>query len=316
MAQDLAGKLVVVVGGSGFVGRHLAQELLNRGARLRVASRQPERAAGLKPLANLGQVQLVRADLTRSDSLPQVLAGADAVVNLAGTFAGELDAVMGRGAGALAQAAKAAGAAAFVHVSAIGADPAGETEYARAKAAGETAVLAAFGSATIMRPSVLFGPDDQFITMFAGLSASLPVLPVFGSSAKLQPLLVDDLALAICAALEHPAAHGGKTYELGGPEVVTMGELNRRVALAAGRAPVFADLPDAVSAAFATLTGWLPFAPLSRQQWKLLKAGNVTSGQLPGCQALGITPRPMGLFLDRWLVRFRKHGRFGKQPKA
>lgn len=316
MAQDLAGKLVVVVGGSGFVGRHLAQELLNRGARLRVASRQPERAAGLKPLANLGQVQLVRADLTRSDSLPQVLAGADAVVNLAGTFAGELDAVMGRGAGALAQAAKAAGAAAFVHVSAIGADPAGETEYARAKAAGETAVLAAFGSATIMRPSVLFGPDDQFITMFAGLSASLPVLPVFGSSAKLQPLLVDDLALAICAALEHPAAHGGKTYELGGPEVVTMGEMNRRVALAAGRAPVFADLPDAVSAAFATLTGWLPFAPLSRQQWKLLKAGNVTSGQLPGCQALGITPRPMGLFLDRWLVRFRKHGRFGKQPKA
>lgn len=316
MAQDLAGKLVVVVGGSGFVGRHLAQELLNRGARLRVASRQPERAAGLKPLANLGQVQLVRADLTRSDSLPQVLAGADAVVNLAGTFAGELDAVMGRGAGALAQAAKAAGAAAFVHVSAIGADPAGETEYARAKAAGETAVLAAFGSATIMRPSVLFGPDDQFITMFAGLSASLPVLPVLGSSAKLQPLLVDDLALAICAALEHPAAHGGKTYELGGPEVVTMGELNRRVALAAGRAPVFADLPDAVSAAFATLTGWLPFAPLSRQQWKLLKAGNVTSGQLPGCQALGITPRPMGLFLDRWLVRFRKHGRFGKQPKA
>ena len=316
MAQDLAGKLVVVVGGSGFVGRHLAQELLNRGARLRVASRQPERAAGLKPLANLGQVQLVRADLTRSDSLPQVLAGANAVVNLAGTFAGELDAVMGRGAGALAQAAKTAGAAAFVHVSAIGADPAGETEYARAKAAGESAVLAAFPSATIMRPSVLFGPDDQFINMFAGLSASLPVLPVFGSTAKLQPLLVDDLALAICAALEHPAAHGGKTFELGGPEVVTMGELNRRVAQAAGRAPVFADLPDAVSAAFATLTGWLPFAPLSRQQWKLLKAGNVTSGQLPGCQALGITPRPMGLFLDRWLVRFRKHGRFGKQPKA
>ena len=316
MAQDLAGKLVVVVGGSGFVGRHLAQELLNRGARLRVASRQPERAAGLKPLANLGQVQLVRADLTRSDSLPQVLAGANAVVNLAGTIAGELDAVMGRGAGALAQAAKTAGAAAFVHVSAIGADPAGETEYARAKAAGESAVLAAFPSATIMRPSVLFGPDDQFINMFAGLSASLPVLPVFGSTAKLQPLLVDDLALAICAALEHPAAHGGKTFELGGPEVVTMGELNRRVAQAAGRAPVFADLPDAVSAAFATLTGWLPFAPLSRQQWKLLKAGNVTSGQLPGCQALGITPRPMGLFLDRWLVRFRKHGRFGKQPKA
>ena len=316
MAQKLAGKLVVVMGGSGFVGRHLAQELLSRGARLRVVSRQPERAAGLKPLANLGQVQLLRADLTRADSLTQALAGADAVVNLAGTFAGDLDAVMGRGAGALARAAAAAGVSAFVHISAIGADAEGETQYARAKAAGETAVLAAFPGAAIMRPSVLFGPDDQFITMFAGLSASLPILPVFGSSARLQPLLVDDLALAICAALEHPAAHGGQTFELGGPEVISMGELNRRVAQAAGRAPVFAELPDAVSAGFAALTGWLPFAPLSRQQWKLLKAGNVVSGQLPGCAALGVTPRPLGLFLDRWLVRFRKHGRFGKQTKA
>ncbi len=316
MAQNLADKLVVVMGGSGFVGRHLAQELLNRGARLRVVSRRPERAAGLKPLANLGQVQLLRADLTRSDSLTQALAGADAVVNLAGTFSGDLGAVMGRGAGALAQTATAAGVSAFVHVSAIGADAEGETDYARAKAAGEAAVRAAFPTATIIRPSVLFGPDDQFINMFAGLSASLPVLPVFGSSAKLQPLFVDDLALAICTALENPAAHGGKTFELGGPEVVTMGELNRRVALAAGRSPLFAELPDAVSAAFAMLTGWLPFAPLSRQQWKLLKAGNVTSGQLPGCLALGITPRPMGLFLDRWLVRFRKHGRFDKQAKG
>ena len=316
MAQKLAGKLVVVMGGSGFVGRHLAQELLSRGARLRVVSRQPERAAGLKPLANLGQVQLLRADLTRADSLAQALAGADMVVNLAGTFAGDLDAVMGRGAGALAQAATAAGVSGFVHISAIGADAEGETSYARAKAAGEAAVLAAFPGAVIMRPSVLFGPDDQFITMFAGLSASLPVLPVFGSSAKLQPLLVDDLALAICAALEDPAAHGGQTFELGGPEVITMGELNRRVAQAAGRAPVFAELPDAVSAAFAALTGWLPFAPLSRQQWQLLKAGNVASGQLPGCAALGITPRPLGLFLERWLVRFRKHGRFAKQVKA
>ena len=316
MAQKLAGKLVVVMGGSGFVGRHLAQELLSRGARLRVVSRQPERAAGLKPLANLGQVQLLRADLTRADSLAQALAGADAVVNLAGTFAGDLDAVMGRGAGALARAAAAAGVSAFVHISAIGADAEGETQYARAKAAGETAVLAAIPGAAIMRPSVLFGPDDQFITMFAGLSASLPILPVFGSSARLQPLLVDDLALAICAALEHPAAHGGQTFELGGPEVISMGELNRRVAQAAGRTPVFAKLPDAVSAGFAALTGWLPFAPLSRQQWKLLKAGNVVSGRLPGCAALGVTPRPLGLFLDRWLVRFRKHGRFGKQTKA
>ncbi|MFM5916001.1 MAG: complex I NDUFA9 subunit family protein [Novosphingobium sp.] len=316
MAQDLSGKLVVVWGGSGFVGRHLAQELLSRGARLRVVSRNPERAAGLKPLGNLGQVQLLRGNLTKTGDLPQLLAGADAVVNLVGSFAGDLDAVMGRGAGALAAAAKAVGARSFVQVSAIGADAEGETPYARAKAAGEAAVLGAFPGATVLRPSVLFGPDDQFVNMFANLSATLPVLPVFGPGAKLQPLLVDDLALAICAALEAPAVHGGKIYELGGPEVVTMGEFNRRVATAAGRAPVFAELPDAVSALFAALTGWLPFAPLTRQQWSLLKAGNVVSGTLPGIQALGIQPRPMGLFLDKWLVRFRKHGRFADRVKA
>ena len=316
MAQDLADKLVVVMGGSGFVGRHLAQELLSRGARLRVVSRNPERAAALKPLGNLGQVQLLRADLTRTDTLPHVLSGADAVVNLAGTFAGDLDAVMGRGAGALAMAATAAGARAFVHISAIGADAAGTTAYAQAKAAGEAAVLAAFPAATVLRPSVLFGQDDQFINMFAGLSAMLPVLPVFGPAAKLQPLFVDDLALAICAALENPAEHGGQTFELGGPEVVTMSELNRRIAAAAGRAPLLAELPDAVSSAFATLTGWLPFAPLSRSQWLLLKAGNVASGSLPGCAALGVTPRPLGLFLDKWLVRYRKHGRFADRAKA
>jgi len=160
----------------------------------------------------------------------------------------------------------------------------------------------------------LFGPDDAFINMFAGLAASLPVLPVFGPAAQFQPLFVDDLALAICAALEDPAVHGGKTYELGGPEVVTMGELNRRVAKAAERKPILVELPDAASAAFATLTGWLPFAPLSRQQWTLLKAGNVASG--PGIEALGVTPRAMGLFLDKWLVRYRKHGRFADRVKA
>ena len=314
MAQDLTGKLVVLVGGGGFAGRHLAQELLSRGARLRVVGRHVERASGLRPLGGLGQVQLLRGDLTKPDTLPGLLAGADAVVNLAGTFAGDLDAVMGRGAGTLAAAATAAGAGAFVHVSAIGADAAGETEYARAKAAGEAAVLAAFPRATILRPSVLFGPDDNFVMMFAGLASSLPVLPVFGPAAKLQPLLVDDLALAICAALADPAAHGGQTFELAGPEVMTMGELNRRIAKAAGRSPVLAELPDAVSGAIARLTGWLPFAPITRQQWQLLKAGNVASGLLPGCQALGVSPRAMGLYLDRWLARFRKNGRFGAKP--
>lgn len=312
----LEGKLVVLVGGSGFLGTHTAQELLARGARLRIVSRNPERAFKLKPLANLGQVQFARCDMTRPESLARVVAGADAVVNLVGAFAGDLDAVQGRGAGTLARLAREAGVSAFVHVSAIGADAEGETAYAVSKAAGEAAVLAAFPAATVLRPSVLFGPDDKFVNMFAGLIAAAPMLPVFGPEAPFQPLFVDDCAAAIAAALADPASHGGKTYELGGPEVITMLELNRRIATAQGRDPVFLPLPDAASAAFATLTGWLPLAPLSRDQWKLLKAGNVVANQAKGIAALGIAPRPIGLFLDRWMVRYRKHGRFGGKAKA
>ncbi|MCZ8172306.1 MAG: complex I NDUFA9 subunit family protein [Brevundimonas sp.] len=312
----LEGKLVVLVGGSGFLGTHVAQELLARGARLRIASRSPERAFKLKPLANLGQVQFARCDMTRPESLARVLAGADGVVNLVGAFAGDLDAVQGRGVGTLARLAREAGAGAFVHVSAIGANAEGETAYAVSKAAGEAAVLAAFPTATILRPSVLFGPDDKFINMFAGLIAAAPALPVFGPEAPFQPLFVDDCAAAIATALAGPGQHGGKTYELGGPEVVTMLELNQRIATAQGRDPLFLPLPDAASAAFATLTGWLPFAPLSRDQWKMLKAGNVVAKKAKGIAALGITPRPIGLFLDRWMVRYRKHGRFGDKAKA
>lgn len=311
----LDGKLVVLVGGSGFLGTHVAQELLSRGARLRIVSRNPERAFKLKPLGNLGQVQFARCDMTKPESLARVLAGADGVVNLVGAFAGDLDAVQGRGAGTLAKLALEAGAGAFVHVSAIGANAEGETTYARTKAAGEAAVLAAFPKATILRPSVLFGPDDKFINMFAGLIGMAPVLPVFGPDAPFQPLFVDDAAAAVGAALADPQRHGGKTFELGGPEVITMLDLNRRVAKAQGRDPLFLPLPDSASAAFATATGWLPFAPLSRDQWKMLKAGNVVAPKARGIAALGITPRPLGLFLDRWMVRFRKHGRFGDKAK-
>lgn len=312
----LEGKLVVLVGGSGFFGTHLAQELLRSGARLRIASRNPERAFKLKPLANLGQVQFARCDMARPDSLARALAGADGVVNLVGAFGGDLDTVQGRGAGRLAELAAAAGASAFVHVSAIGADAEGETAYAQSKAAGEAAVLAAFPRATVLRPSVLFGPDDKFINLFAGLIAAAPVLPVFGPDKPFQPLLVDDAALAVVAALADPASHGGKAYELGGPEVLTMLEINQRIAAAQGRSPLFLPLPDPLSGAFATLTGWLPLAPLSRQQWLLLKAGSVVGPKAAGLKALGIAPRPLGLFLDRWMVRFRKHGRFGSKASA
>ncbi len=313
---NLRGKLVVLLGGSGFFGAHLAQELLTRGCRLRIASRHPERAFALKPLGNLGQIQFAHCDVTDTDNLARTLAGADAVVNLVGAFAGNLDALQGTGAGRIAAAARSAGAAAFVHISALGADEQSPVAYAQTKASGEAAVIAAFPKATILRPSVLFGPDDQFINMFAGLIAAFPALPVFGPQAQLQPLFVDDAAAAAANALTDPAKHGGKIYEIAGAEAITMLDLNQRIAAAQGRKRRFVPLHDFVSGSFALVTGWLPGAPLSRDQWQLLKVGNTASGKLPGLKALGVTPRPLGLFLNRWMVRYRKHGRFGGGASA
>ena len=314
--RDLDGKVVALIGGSGFFGRHLAQELLARGARLRVCSRQPEKAYTVRPLGNLGQVQFGRVDVLRPETLAPALTGADAVVNLVGAFAGNLDGRQGKGAGAIADAARAAAVTAFVQVSALGADAGSKVAYARTKAEGEAAIRAAFPGATIVRPSVLFAEDDKFVNLFAGLVAMLPVLPVFAPHARLQPLFVDDAAEAIGNALADPAAHAGKTYELVGPEAIDMAELHHRIARAQGRSPLLVELPDAVSGAFAALTGWLPGAPLSRDQWALLQPGNVATGAVPGIEALGVTPRPLALFLDRWMVRYRKHGRFGGDIRA
>ncbi|MBC2669046.1 NAD-dependent epimerase/dehydratase family protein [Novosphingobium piscinae] len=304
--DSLSGQLIVLIGGDGYFGTHIAQELLARGARLRVVSRHPEKAFRLKPLGNLGALQTVRADVTRPGAAAALVAGADAVVNLAGAFTGDLEALHVRAAGALAAAAAAAGARAFVQVSANGADADSRVAYARTKAQGEAAVLAAFPRATVLRPSVIFGPDDQFINLFAGLIAKAPVLPVFGPEAKLQPVFVDDAAAAVAAALADPEAFGGQTFELVGPEVLTMFALNQRIACAQGRKTLFAPLPDAA----AKLIAALPLTPISLDQLALLKAGNVSTG-LPGLAELGIAARPLGLFLDRWMTRFRVHGRFG-----
>ncbi|QYU66097.1 hypothetical protein J4558_13920 [Leptolyngbya sp. 15MV] len=152
----------------------------------------------------------------------------------------------------------------------------------------------------------MFGEGDNFINLFAGLIRTFPVLPVFGPDARIQPVLVDDLAEAIARAVEQPASHGGKTYELGGPETLTMMELNQRIAAAQHRRRTLLPMPDAASAAFAMLPG----SPMGRDQWLLLKQGNVASGGHPGFAAFGIEPRPLGLFLDRWMERYRRHGRF------
>ena len=309
-APDLNGKLVTVLGGSGFVGSHIAQELLSRGARLRIASRHPERSHSLRPLANLGQMQFAHADITKPDSLRAVFNGAHGVINLVGAFDGNLDAVQGRGAGRMAKIAAESGVASLVHISAIGADEDSELDYQASKGMGEHAIHQEFPDATILRPSIIFGEDDDFINMFAGLISSAPAMPVFAPEAELQPVHVDDVAEAAVAALADPGRHGGKIYELAGPDRLTMLELNRRIAKAQGRNRTFLPLPDFVGRAFAVATGWLPGAPISRQQYDMLAQGNVASGKQPGFEELGVSPKPLGLFLDKWMTRYRRHGRF------
>ena len=300
-------QLVTLFGGSGFLGTYVAQALLERGARLRIASRNPEKSFKLKPLANLGQLQFARCDITNETSLAAAVSGSDVVINLVGAFDGNLKRIMGEAPGKMAELAKAEGASAFVHVSAIGADAQSETGYASAKALGEEKVRAAFPKASIIRPSIVFGKDDNFLNMFGQMIAMAPALPVFGPDAKLQLVYVDDVAEAIVQAAENPAKHGGKTYELGGPEVLTMLEINERIAAAQGRSKTFIPMPDTASSIFAAL----PLTPMSTDQWRLLKAGNVASGEHPGFAPFCIEPKPLGLFLDKWMVRYRKQGRFG-----
>ena len=306
-ASPLSDSLVTVFGGGGFIGNYVAQALLARGARVRIACRHPQAAWPLKPLANLGQIQFAHCDITQPDSLAASLHGATHVVNLVGDFAGDLGQLMGEAPGRMAAIAKANGAKAFVHVSAIGADAASPTAYARSKAIGEERVRAAFPEATILRPSIVFGEDDGFINMFAGLIEMGPVLPVFGPEAKLQLVYVGDVAEAVALALEHPETHGGHLYELGGPEQLSMMDINQRIAAAQGRSRRFIAVPDGLSALFAALPG----TPMSRDQWTLLKPGSTVSSAHPGFAELGITPKPLGLFLDKWMLRYRKHGRFG-----
>lgn len=307
--HPLNGKLVAVIGGSGFLGDHVAQALLSCGARVRIASRHPHKAWKLRPLAQLGQLQFAACDATRPASAAAAVTGADAVVNLVGTFSGDLSKAIAGSAENVAKAAAAAGCGALVHVSAIGADADSTAGYARAKAESEAAVRAAFPTATVLRPSILFGESDKFIQMFAGLIALMPVLPVFAPTAPVQPLFVDDAAEAVVAALADPARHGGKTFEIAGPEAITMRALNERIAAAQNRKRIFIDVPDGASAFFAKLPG----TPMNTDQWTLLKAGNRPSGAFPGMKELGIAPRPLGLFLDRWMVRHRQHGRFSEK---
>ncbi|NBC37908.1 NAD(P)H-binding protein [Novosphingobium sp. FSY-8] len=304
-AGQLAALRVAVIGGGGFVGRHVAQALVGAGAVLSIACRRPERAHALRSLGDPGQVAFATVDVTRPDTLAPVIAQADAVVYMAGAFAGDLDAIQGRGVGRVAAMAAQAGVRAFVHVSALGGDAASPYAYARTKAQGEAAVMETYAKATILRPSVIFGPDDAFLNMFARLMVLAPVLPVFGPDAVMQPVLVDDVAQAVVAALVDPVAHGGRRYALGGPEVVTMMQLNQRIAAACHRHPWLLPMPDGLARVIAALPG----TPITPDQYALLLAGSTVPPGEPDLAALGLTARPMGLYLDRWMARYRPKGR-------
>ncbi len=301
--------LITVFGGGGFVGRYVCEFLLRSGARVRVAQRYPRKAHFLQPLGQVGQVDFIAADVTRTDTVEAACAGADAIVNLVAVMGRGMEAINVEGAANVARAAATAGAKALVHVSAIGADPAGRSDYARSKGRGEVAVKSAFREATIVRPSLVFGPEDQLTNRFAGLLAALPFYPVIAPDTKFQPVFVRDLGQAIAAAALDPAKHAGKTYETGGPEVMTMRELTAKIGALSGQQRELVDMPAFASSALARF-GFLPGAPLTRDQWLMLQQDNVAAKKAKGLGEFAITPTPLDAVAGEWLGRYREGGRF------
>ena len=292
-------KLVTVFGGSGFVGRYVCEQLLEYNeynVRLRVVTREPRQANFIQPLAQVGQFGFVRGDVTNRDSVRRAVEGASAVINLTGSFK-QMGAVHAEGARHIAEAARELRADSLVHISAIGSYAEREATYGRTKGEGEKAVREAFPSATIIRPSIVFGVEDMLTNRLAAMSR-LPALPVIAPRTKFQPVFVEDLAKAIAQAAVDPVMHGGKTYEIGGPQVLSMRDFTVAILKAAGRDSELVDIPSPVASAISWL-GFLPGAPLTRDQWLMLQRDNVAEG--PGLEAFGIRPTPFGAVAPGWL---------------
>jgi uncharacterized protein YbjT (DUF2867 family) len=312
--------LVTVFGGSGFLGRHVVRALAKRDYRIRVAVRRPELAFHLQPLGRVGQIHAVQANLRYPASVEAAMRDAAAAVNLVGILApsGEqtFAAVQVRGAETVAKAAGATGAR-MVHVSAIGADEKSASQYARAKAAGEKAVLAAVPSATIMRPSVVFGQEDAFTNRFAWLAQMSPVLPLIGGETKMQPVYVGDVATAVADAVDGKTKQGA-TYELGGPEVLSMREILEMILDITDRKRTLLPLPFGLAKLKALLLQFAPGAlKLTPDQVELLKSDNVVSEAATAAgltlQGLGVTPDSMEAVCPQYLWRFRPMGQFQRK---
>ncbi len=308
-------ELVTLFGGGGFLGRYVAQALLQHGVRVRIVERDPKRAFFVKPLGGLGQTQFIAADVTKPDTVRRAVQGSDAVVNLVGLLSGKLQAVHVDGARNIAEAAAAAGVKALVHVSAIGADASSPTLYARTKAEGEIAVRRAFPAATIMRPSIIFGAEDNFVNRFAGMIQSGPVVPILRAGTRFQPVFVADVAKAIASAVLDAERYAGRTFELGGPEAIAMGDLVRRTAQIIGANPIFLELPDSLGSLIARF-GFLPGAPITHDQWQMLQTDNVVAQGADGLADLDVKPTAIEAVAPGWLVRYRRAGRFGAIRKA
>ena len=320
MASNLD-TLVTVFGGSGFLGRSVVRALAKREYRIRVAVRRPELAGHLQPLGRVGQIHAVQANLRFPSSVEAAMRDSHVAINLVGILAESgaqtFDAVQALGAGAVAKAAATAGAR-MVHVSAIGADENSPARYARAKAAGEKAVFSAIPSATIMRPSVVFGPEDQFTNRFAALARMSPALPLIGGGlTRLQPAYVGDVATAVADAVDGKAKPGA-IYELGGPEVLTMREIMEIILSITERKSMLISLPFGLAK---LQSMFLQFAPgamkLTPDQVELLRADNVVSDAAKAAgltlEGLGVTPDSLEAIAPQYLWRFRAAGQFQRK---
>ena len=315
--QSNADTLITVFGGSGFLGRHVVRALARRHYRIRVGVRRPELAGHLQPLGRVGQIHAVQANLRYPESVEAAVRGADAVVNLVGILfergKQRFEAVQAEGAAAVARAAAAVGAR-MVHVSALGADAGSPALYGRSKAAGEAAVLAAVPDATILRPSILFGPEDDFFNRFAALARMSPALPLVGGGAtKFQPVFVGDVAQAIMRAVGGQAKDG-TIYELGGPEVKSFRELMEYVLAVTERKRLLVPLPFGLAKLQAKFLQFMPKPLLTPDQVELLRVDNVVSEAATAegrtLAAFGIEPAAMEAIVPSYLWRFRKAGQF------
>ncbi|HUZ14337.1 MAG TPA: complex I NDUFA9 subunit family protein [Caulobacteraceae bacterium] len=322
--------LVTLFGGSGFVGQHAVRALARRGWRIRVAVRRPWRAYRLRLLGDVGQIEIVQANLRDRPSVAAALEGAEACVNAVGVLyeAGpqRFEALHAAGAGAVAEAAARAGVLRFVQISAIGADPGSPARYARTKAAGEAAARAALPQAVILRPSVVFGPEDRFFNRFAEMALVSPALPlVGGGKTRFQPVFVDDVARAVAAALAD-AASAGRTYELGGPGVYTFRELMQLTLREIGRRRLLVPLPwglaqilgaggDAVAALHGA-AAIVPAPPLTTDQVALLRCDNVVAEAAAGLVDLGVAPTALEPIVPTYLYRFRNGGQYAQALEA